>query len=225
MSTFAFIHPSNILLTGPSGSGKTHFLVEALKNNLFQPTPTRIVWVYAESQRAHGELEGAAHLPKIEYLRNETDYDDLLDSFDPSATNLLVLDDQMNEGKEKANAFGNLFTKGSHHRSITIVYMMQNVFEKGGSNRTINLNAHYLIMFKNPRDARQSHVLGSQMYPKNPRFLSEAFEDATSKAAHSYLALDFRQETDQLLRVLSNLMPAPNEGVTVYVPRDLADTI
>jgi hypothetical protein len=99
--------------------------------------------------------------------------------------------------------------------------MMQNVFEKGGSNRTINLNAHYLIMFKNPRDARQSQVLGSQMYPKNPRFLSEAFEDATSKA-HSYLALDFRQETSQLLRVLSNLVSGK---VTVYVPRDLADTI
>ena len=212
---FAFVHPSNILLTGPSGSGKTHFLVQALKKNLFSPTPTRIVWVYGEAQPAHRELEGVSHLPKIEYLRNETDYEDLMESFDPSETNLLVLDDQMNEGKVKANAFGNLFTKGSHHRNITIVYMMQNVFEKGGSNRTINLNAHYLIMFKNPRDGRQSHVLGSQMYPKNPRFLSEVFEDATSAKAHSYLALDFRQETNQLLRVLSNLT---SDSVTVYVP-------
>ncbi len=221
MSAFAFVHPSNILLTGPSGSGKTHFLVQALKHKLFQPTPTRIVWVYGETQPAHEELAGVTHLPRIEYMRNETDYEELMESFERTETNLLVLDDQMNEGKVKANAFGNLFTKGSHHRNITIVYMMQNVFEKGGSNRTINLNAHYLIMFKNPRDARQSQVLGSQMYPKNPRFLSEAFEDATSKA-HSYLALDFRQETSQLLRVLSNLVSGK---VTVYVPRDLADTI
>jgi len=233
MHPFTFVHPSNILLTGPSGSGKTHFLVQALKNNLFHPTPTRIVWVYGETQPAHRELERAApHLPKVEYLRNETDYEDLMESFEPSETNLLVLDDQMNEGKAKANAFGNLFTKGSHHRNITIVYMMQNVFEKGGSNRTINLNSHYLIMFKNPRDGRQSQVLGSQMYPKSPRFLSEAFEDATATRAHSYLALDFRQETSKYLRVLTDLIvPTSGNGggggggVTVYVPRELADTI
>ncbi len=225
MPAFTFAHPSNILLTGPSGSGKTHFFVEALKSGLFQPTPTRILWVYSESQPAHSALEGVAHLPKIEYLRNETDYEELLSTFSPSETNLLVLDDQMNEGKVRANAFGNLFTKGSHHRGITIVYMMQNVFEKGGSNRTINLNAHYLVMFKNPRDARQSHVLGSQMYPKNPRFLSEAFEDATSTRAHSYLVLDFRQETDQLLRVLTNVTGRQHQYPTVYVPRDLAESI
>jgi hypothetical protein len=170
--------------------------------------------VYAEAQPAHNQLQGTSHLPQIEYLRNETDYDEIMSSFDPSEVNLLVLDDQMNEGKAKANAFANLFTKGSHHRNITIVYMMQNVFEKGGSNRTINLNAHYLIMFKNPRDARQSHVLGTQMFPKNPKFLSEAFEDATAFAAHSYLALDFRQETDERLRVLSKLT---SETPVVYV--------
>jgi hypothetical protein len=196
--------------------------VRALKRGLFHPTPTRIVWVYGESQQqaVNHELDSARNLPRIEYLRNATDYEEIMEGFDPAETNLLVLDDQMNEGKAKANAFANLFTKGSHHRNITVVYMMQNVFEKGGSNRTINLNAHYLIMFKNPRDGRQAHVLGSQMYPKNPSFLSQAFEDATSSRAHSYLALEFRQETDRLLRVLTNITADDDEPVTVYVPRD-----
>ena len=36
--------------------------------------------------------------------------------------------------------------------------------------------------------------------------LSEAFEDTTTSAAHSYLALDFCQETDQHLRVLAMLL-------------------
>jgi hypothetical protein len=175
--------------------------------------------VYGEQQTAHYELRDSAsaqHLPAIEYIRNLTDYEELMESFDPSDTNLLVLDDQMNEGKNNANAFGNLFTKGSHHRNITIVYMMQNLFEKGGSNRTINLNSHYLVMFKNPRDARQSHVLGMQMYPKNPRFLSQVFDDATSAKPHTYLLLDYRQETDGKLRVMTNVL---GEGLlTVYQP-------
>jgi energy-coupling factor transporter ATP-binding protein EcfA2 len=208
LPAFTFAHPSNILLTGPSGCGKTSFLIRALKLNLFNPTPTRIVWVYGEEQDAHHELRdsSASHLPTIEYMRNGTDYAELMESFDPSDTNLLVLDDQMNEGKNNANAFGNLFTKGSHHRNITIVYMMQNLFEKGGSNRTINLNAHYLVMFKNPRDARQSYVLGSQMYPKNPGFLSQVFEHTTTTKPHSYLLLDFRQATDDRLRVMTDVL-------------------
>lgn len=218
---FTFVHPSSLILAGPSGCGKTSFLIRALTQDLFQPTPTRIVWVYGEDQAAHRELRNSPltrHLPEIEYTRNLTDYAELMESFNPSDTNLLVLDDQMNEGKNNANAFGNLFTKGSHHRSITIIYMMQNLFEKGGSNRTINLNSHYLVMFKNPRDARQSHVLGCQMYPKNPRFLSQVFDDATYSKPHTYLLLDYRQETDSKLRVWTNVLGEGNTPPITYQP-------
>lgn len=205
MSVFSFIHPSNIVLAGPSGAGKTQFLINALRKNLFQPTPTRIVWIYGESQSAHHDvdlLSEQGKLPRIEYHRNDTEYEEIMESFDPMQTNLLVLDDQMNEGKAKASSFSNIFTKGSHHRKITVVYMMQNLFEKGGSNRTISLNAHYLGVFKNPRDQRQIGVLASQMFPNNSAFIRDAYADATEKP-HSYLLFDFRQETPEELRVLT----------------------
>jgi energy-coupling factor transporter ATP-binding protein EcfA2 len=217
MSVFTFLHPSNIVLAGPSGAGKTHFLVNALASGLFTPTPNRIVWIYSESQNGHevlNQLAAQGKLPKIEYKHNDTEYEELHESFDPTQTNLLVIDDQMNEGKSNANEFSNIFTKGSHHRSITVVYMMQNLFEKGGSNRTINLNAHYTLVFKNPRDQRQITVLGSQMFPKNSTFLRDAYADATEQP-HSYLALDFRQETPEELRVLSKL---DSSAVIVYTP-------
>jgi len=44
----------------------------------------------------------------------------------------------------------NLFTKGSHHRNISIMYLAQNLFPKNKFARTISLNEHYMILFKNP---------------------------------------------------------------------------
>ena len=49
----------------------------------------------------------------------------------------------------------NLFTKGSHHSNLSVLHLVQNVFDKNKHTRTISLNAHYLVIFKNPRDASQ----------------------------------------------------------------------
>jgi hypothetical protein len=43
----------------------------------------------------------------------------------------------------------------------------------------MNLNTHYLVLFKNPRDANQVATLARQMYPSKSKFVLEAFEDAT----------------------------------------------
>jgi len=57
----------------------------------------------------------------------------------------------------------NVFTKISHHRNIGVVYLTQNLFDKNKYARTISLNAHYPVLFKNPRDATQFATLARQM--------------------------------------------------------------
>ena len=44
----------------------------------------------------------------------------------------------------------NLFTKGSHHRNVSVVFLAQNLFPKNKFARTMRLNAHYIVLFKNP---------------------------------------------------------------------------
>ncbi len=217
---FTFIHPANILLAGPSGSGKTHFLVRALERGLFYPRPSRIVWIYGEEHGIPSELadlsaQGA--LPSIEYRKNETNYEDLVDEFDATQTNLLVLDDQMNEGKANMKHFANIFTKGSHHRNITVVLMVQNLFEDGY--RTISRNSHYHVVFKNPRDQRQVLVFGSQVFPGKPDFIRDAYADAT-KLPYTYLLFDLHPTTLEELRVKASVT---SKSVTVYVPPSFTD--
>jgi hypothetical protein len=120
-----------------------------------KPEPQRIVWVYGEMQSAYEEL--AHNVPvRIEFVRGFTN--ELYETFDPRVRNLLVLDDQMENVavlKRRDNALTKFFTQGSHHRNLTVVYIVQNIVQ--GSQcaplRTISLNTHYMVLFKNPPDA------------------------------------------------------------------------
>jgi len=124
--------------------------------------------------------------------------------FDNSQPMLLVIDDLMSETNQLVS---DIFTKISHHRNISVVYMTQNVFDINKYARTISLNAHYLVLFKNPRDANQFAVLSRQMYPVSCRFAVEAYRDATS-TPFRYLLVDLRPDLeDERCRLRTNIFP------------------
>ena len=116
---------------------------------------------------------------------------------------LVIIDDLMNETDKSVS---NLFTKGSHHHDLSVLHLVQNLFDKNKHTRTISLNAHYLFLFKNPRDASQITHLAKQMYPGHVHYLQEVFADATSKP-YGYLLIDLKQETPEHLWLRTNIMP------------------
>lgn len=66
---------------------------------------------------------------------------------------LLVIDDLSDE--VDADEMTRLFTKLSHHRSISVLFLVQNLFYKGlRSMRTVSMNALYTIVFKSARDSQ-----------------------------------------------------------------------
>ena len=81
----------------------------------------------------------------------------------------------------------------------------------------MNLNTHYLVLFKNPRDANQVATLARQMYPGKSKFVLEAFEDAT-KEPYGYLLIDLKPETDERYRIRTNVFP-DDERQYAYVPK------
>jgi hypothetical protein len=215
MYRFAFEHPTTIVLAGPTQCGKTHFLATAIQDKRFQPEPQRIVWVFGEWQHAYEEL--AQQVPHIQFVKNFSS--ELYESFDPSVRNLLVLDDQMENSaahKRGENDVSKFFTQGSHHRNLTVVYIVQNLFNQDRSMRTVSLNTHYMVLFKNPRDATQVRTLGCQMYPENSRILTDAYRDATTKP-YGYLLVNLRPNACDALRILSDVF---EKEPTAYVPLD-----
>ena len=198
-------HPFTCQAVGPSQSGKTVFTLKFIENvkEMINPPPERIVWCYGIYQNAFDNLNG------IEFVEGLPD----LQSFDGNTRMLLILDDLMAESNLDTEK---LFTKISHHKSVSIIYLTQNMFYKSKHNRTISLNTQYFILFKNVRDATQIGILAKQMYPGNVKFMTEAFRDAT-KEPYGYLLVDMRQNIDDKLRLRTNIFP--DEMQMVYLPK------
>jgi hypothetical protein len=57
--------------------------------------------------------------------------------------------------KRDVTRMASLFTEKSHHRNIIVMYIVQNLFHRGKHHRVISLNAHYMVLFRNPRDVSQ----------------------------------------------------------------------
>ena len=81
--------------------------------------------------------------------------------FDGSEPSLIVVDDHMSDINQ---VVADIFTKISHHRNISILHLTQHLFDKNKYARTISLNAHYIVLFKNPRDASEFAMLARQMH-------------------------------------------------------------
>ena len=113
---------------------------------------------------------------------------------------LIILDDLLNDVYSEDVC--NLFTKGSHHRNISVILITQNLFHQGRFCRDISLNAKYLVAFKNVRDKNQFHHLARQVYPEESEGLYRTYLHAT-KEPYSYILLDFSQDTDDRLRFRS----------------------
>lgn len=204
------LHPSTVLVSGPTGCGKTVFVSQLVIENLIQPRPTRVIWVYSEWQTLYDEIK--IKRVGIDFVKGLDD--DIYQSLDPKIRNLIILDDQMhNTGDSKL--LGRLFTEASHHRNLTIIYIVQNLFDKGKSHRTVSLNAQYLILFKNPRDKSQIATMGRQMFPGKGKFLVESFQDAT-QVPYGYLFLDLKPGTEDNMRVMTKILP--NERTGLYIP-------
>ena len=183
-------HPFTGIVAGPTACGKSTWVKNLItyQRDMIDPAPEQVIWFYGEWQPLYDTLSGM-----VEFREGLAD----LNTLKTKKRTLVIIDDLMTETDKSVS---NLFTKGSHHRNLSILHLVQNVFDKNKHTRTISLNAHYLVIFKNPRDASQITHLAKQMYPGHVRFLQEAFGDATSEA-YGYLFIDLKQETPEHLRL------------------------
>ena len=195
-------------MAGPTGSGKSKWVLRLIDhaNEIIEPPPTRIWYCYGEFQSAFNSY------PWVHFHEGLPELSDRV--FDGLESTLIILDDLMSETNQLV---ANIFTKISHHRNISILHLTQNLFDKNKYARTISLNAHYLVLFKNPRDASQFATLARQMYPSSWKFAIEAYKDATS-VPYGYLLIDLKPEQDERCRLRTNIFPGENQYV--YVTRD-----
>jgi GTPase SAR1 family protein len=195
-----FKHPFTCIVAGPTSSGKTVLVRKILQNykNLFtlQKERLKVFWAYGQWQTLYNEKIENVDCTYIDGLSNEN-------SLTEKGIDLLIIDDLMTELSENKN-LTSLFTKGSHHLGISVIFISQNLFQKGSQIRTISLNCHYLILMKNPRDKLQIQCLQKQCFPGKSKHFIDAYTHATS-SSFGYFIIDLTQDTPDILRLSSAL--------------------
>ena len=202
---FQLVHPFTCMVAGMTGSGKTVWVQSLLQQaqTVIDQPPERIIWCYSQWQNACTQL--LIMIPTIEFVKGIPESLENDTYLDVNIRNLIVIDDQMIEAG-KDNRIVNLFTKGSHHRNLSVVYIVQNLFHQGKGNRSISLNSHYLVLFKNPRDKLQILTLAKQMYPSETAWFIKEYEEAVRRP-YGYLFVDLRPTTPDRCRLRTNVLP------------------
>ena len=98
------------------------------------------------------------------------------------------------------------------------MYLVQNEYNKTRNQRTVLLNTHYNVVFRNERDASQSRALAYQMHPNDAKWLLDEFEYAT-KELFGYLIYGHHLISSHDMRVITNILP--NKKLTVYRKRHI----
>ena len=202
-----FHAPSTFILSGSTGSGKTSWLHRLIqhKDDMFESPPSKILYFYGIWQPLFEvmEKEGVEFyqgLPTEEMIENGGEH------------TMIILDDLQQE-VVNSELIEKLFTQGSHHRNVTVVYLTQNLFRQGKNARNITLNGHYMVFFRNPRDVGQMVSFGKQL--GQSYILKEAYTDATSEP-YGYLVVDLSPHSDDKYRFRTKIWP--DEDTIVYQP-------
>ena len=214
-SVIKFETPHTALIIGPTSSGKSTFIFKAITNanGIFKIPPKRIYYCYGVYQplfddikRCVDNIEFVEGIPSTELLQTwATDEPDC---------KLLIMDDLLQQGSKSKDVV-DIYCKYSHHYNYIAWFVTQNVFSASKEFRTISLNAHYLVLFKNQRDEQQIHTLGRQIFPAQLKYFMDAYRKATSEK-YNFLLIDLSPHSDPQYKLRTHIFP--EQLMIVYRP-------
>jgi len=132
--------------------------------------------------------------------------DNIFANIDVNKKHLFIIDDNMHKSANDI-IISDLFTKTSHHKNISVIILVQNLFPKSKYMRDISSNSTYIVLMSNPRENLQIKTLSSQIDGANSNFILNCYNEATKNKPFSYLFLDFDQNTSDDVRVRTNIFP------------------
>lgn len=209
-----FKHPFSMIVAGPTSTGKTLLVFNILENFekliLFK-NPFRqinVLWCYNEWQDMY-EKKFIKNNINIKYEEGISLTNDNYD--------IIVIDDLMRY-TEKSKDLMDFFTTKSHHKKVSIIFIVQNLFFQSHKMRNITLNTMYVILTNNRQDKLQIKSLANRIYPDNTSILIESYEEAMKLSDYGYLLIDNHPNTPSKLRLRTQIF---GEVPIIYVPKNV----
>lgn len=167
LKKFAFKVPATVLVAGSTHSGKSYLINQILiqRKILIEQPVYRVVYYYNTWQPLHEHLK--ATIPRIQF-RNEIDLGRKPEKAPLGRTIITIFDDfgEALQDRELGAFILKHFLVWTHHLNHVTFFISHNVFETNRFNyqRTLSLNSHYIVCFRNLRDVKQITTLASQVY-------------------------------------------------------------
>ena len=133
-----YITPFTMLVFGGSQTGKTRFVFEMIRNRvkIFTECPQKIYYIYSEKQKMFDDYNDCVHFTQDLGILDEL----------PENENILVIIDDMQDEIKDNKKVQHLFTKGSHHRQINLILILQNLFAQGSIYVNLRYNSNYYVL-------------------------------------------------------------------------------
>lgn len=207
-----FFNQSTFIVNGSSRCGKTVFVTKLLynlKDMFVNGAPGRILYCYRTIQDSIVQLQ--KDIPGVILNEGLPSIDEIKEHTDKKIELLLVLDDLIHDVIQSKD-MSNLFMTG-RHLNMSIIFITQNMLEQGKFGRGINLNACYIILFRNIRDTQQVKYFARQIYPTKVDDFMKVYNDVMKKP-FQYLVVDTHAMSDDAFRLRTNVFP--NENMVIY---------
>jgi hypothetical protein len=118
------------------------------------------------------------------------------------------------------NRIGDLFTKGSHHRSLSTIYVVKNLFAQGKALRDVSLNCQYQVLFNSPVDRHQISLLAKRIFPRNPDKMMIKYEETVSRP-YGYLLVDLKPGTAESQKLKTDILPPSSSQIQLHEIRNI----
>ena len=186
----------NTIIFGPPRAGKTQFMLEVLRKKLIHPFPKIVNYVYGGQEQQFMLDWNEKEEQPINFIKGLQ-----LSDIDFSQPSILIVDDLvLTQSKELVNCF----IRGSHHQSISIFYITQNLFPNCPLFRMMSSAAHYFVIFNSQRHFRQINTLARQMFcGEDVKRVINAYKRASGKN-RSFIVLTLVPGFPQELTVMTD---------------------
>ena len=212
--------PSTMFISGCTQSGKTTFLKRLIKNaNQMYDTPVhKVMFAYSSWQPIFDQIEQEENNGmQVTFQEGIPTEENLIEWIGIKHDHKLLVIDDLTEEVSSSSLMCKLFTTLSHHKNVSVCLISHNVFlsHQGKFARTISLNAHYMVFFRNRRDGLQIKTIGRQMFPGRLKYFLDSYEKATF-SPYGYLFVDLSPHGKTVYQLRTNIFPS--ETLTIYQP-------
>lgn len=183
-----FKHPTQMLIGGPTKSGKTTLLMRLLRERgqMFSHPFEKIYWFY---KMENSIRQARQEFPEINYVEGHVS-NKFVEGLDIDSHKMLIMDDmqELVANSKSLEALMNIFTRDSHHKNLTVIFLVQDLFMK--NMHKVARQCENVIAMSNGSSGSNIMNMGRRQFgPGTAPFIKWALTQVRLQSTHGYLCL------------------------------------